>query len=284
MELVSYKTMPEWTRTSIPLALLERHNTKEGTYAQMRVLQGNMTFVVFNDDGSQISVECDTDNQPPLIQPQQWHKIDKASDDVRCQLSFLCAPEDKLFKENDLSLPHSEVRYMATFTQPCKVLDLGAGRGRNSFYLTSQGYDVTALDINASHIDAIETVKTKTGLAVKSGLYDINEASLTDKYDIILSTVVLMFCQRERIESIIKNMQECTNSNGINVIVCPVETPNSDPAEIPFKTFLRPNELADYYKEWEIIKYNENPGHLHKTDANGNRIALNFATLIARKK
>ena len=38
------------------------------------------------------------------------------------------------------------------------------------------------------------------------------------------------------------------------------------------------------YKEWEIIKYNENPGHLHKTDANGNRIALNFATLIARKK
>ncbi|MEQ4923414.1 SAM-dependent methyltransferase TehB [Proteus hauseri] len=284
MELVSYKAMPEWSRTSIPLMLLERHNTKEGTYAQMKVLQGSMTFVVFNDDGSQVSVDCDSEHQPPLIQPQQWHKIDKASDDVRCQLSFLCAPEDKLFKENDLSLPHSEVRYMSTFTQPCKVLDLGAGRGRNSFYLASQGYDVTALDINASHIDAIEAVKAKTGLAVKSGLYDINEASLTEKYDIILSTVVLMFCQRERIEAIIKNMQNCTNVNGINVIVCPVETQGCDPAEIPFKTFLHQGELADCYKDWEIIKYNENPGHLHKTDANGNRIELNFATLIARKK
>lgn len=284
MELVSYKAMPEWTRTSIPLMLLERHNTKEGTYAQMTVLQGSMTFVVFNDDGSQISVDCDSENQPPLIQPQQWHKIDKASDDIRCQLSFLCAPEDKLFKENDLSLPHSEVRYMSTFTQPCKVLDLGAGRGRNSFYLASKGYDVSALDINASHIDAIEQVKTKTNLNVKSALYDINDASLTEKYDIILSTVVLMFCQRDRIEAIIKNMQECTYHNGLNVIVCPVETANSDPDEIPFKTFLRQGELADYYKDWEIIKYNENPGQLHKTDANGNRIKLNFATLIARKK
>ena len=64
--------------------------------------------------------------------------------------SLLCAPEDKLFKENDLSLPHSEVRYMATFTQPCKVLDLGAW-SKQLFYLASQGYDVTALDINASY-------------------------------------------------------------------------------------------------------------------------------------
>lgn len=54
--------------------------------------------------------------------------------------------------------------------------------------------------------------------------------------------------------------------------------------EVPFKTFLRQGELADYYQGWDIIKYNENSGHLHKTDANGNRIQLNFATLIARKK
>ncbi|MBO2867616.1 tellurite methyltransferase, partial [Providencia rettgeri] len=26
------------------------------------------------------------------------------------------------------------------------------------------------------------------------------------------------------------------------------------------------------------------PGHLHRTDSQGNRIKLNFATLIARKK
>ncbi|HHB1428616.1 TPA: tellurite methyltransferase, partial [Serratia odorifera] len=34
---------------------------------------------------------------------------------------------------------------------------------------------------------------------------------------------------------------------------------------------------------WEIVKYNEDVGQLHKTDANGQRIQLRFATLLARK-
>lgn len=38
-----------------------------------------------------------------------------------------------------------------------------------------------------------------------------------------------------------------------------------------------------YYRDWEILKYNEDVGQLHKTDANGNRISLRFATLLARK-
>ncbi|MEX6300787.1 tellurite resistance methyltransferase TehB, partial [Providencia huaxiensis] len=51
-----------------------------------------------------------------------------------------------------------------------------------------------------------------------------------------------------------------------------------------FKCFLKPGELKHYYQDWEILKYNENPGHLHRTDAQGNRIKLNFATLIAKKR
>ncbi len=54
--------------------------------------------------------------------------------------------------------------------------------------------------------------------------------------------------------------------------------------ELPFDCFLKPGELSGYYADWDILKYNENPGHLHRTDAAGNRIRLNFATLIARKK
>ena len=35
---------------------------------------------------------------------------------------------------------------------------------------------------------------------------------------------------------------------------------------------------------WERVKYNEDVGELHRTDANGNRIKLRFATMLARKK
>ena len=35
---------------------------------------------------------------------------------------------------------------------------------------------------------------------------------------------------------------------------------------------------------WEFIKYNEDLGRLHKVDENGNRIQLQFATMLAKKK
>lgn len=286
-ELVSYKTMPVWDKASLPVMFQERHNTKEDSYAQLKVLQGSLDFIIFNDDGSEQHFTFDINNQPPIIEPQVWHRISDCSDDLQCQLSFMCKPELKFFKEYGLTTPHSEVRYLCenNLSKPCKTLDLGSGRGRNSFYLALQGYDVTSVDINPQHIQAIDFVKKQAGIEnINTAVYDINSHQIQGDYDLIISTVVLMFLQREKITDVVKNMQEHTLSGGINVIVCAVETPDAPMDLVPFNCFLRPGELEGYYQDWEILKYNENPGHLHRTDAQGNRIKLNFATLIAKKK
>ncbi|HHR5803629.1 TPA: SAM-dependent methyltransferase TehB [Providencia alcalifaciens] len=286
-DLVCYKTMPVWDKASIPLMFQDRHNTKEDTFAQLKVLQGSLDFIIFGDDGSEQKFTFDTQNQPPVIQPQVWHRIADCSDDLRCQLSFLCRPEIAFYKQYDLSIPHSEVRYLCenNLAKPCKVLDLGSGRGRNSFYLAQQGYDVTAVDINQNHIQAIETVKQQSGIEnIHTALYDINTHQIQGDYDLIISTVVLMFLQRDKIADIVADMQSHTLSGGINIVVCAVETPDAPLDRVPFTCFLKPGELQQYYQDWEILKYNENPGHLHRTDAQGNRIKLNFATLIAKKK
>lgn len=55
------------------------------------------------------------------------------------------------------------------------------------------------------------------------------------------------------------------------------------PCSVNFPFTFKEGELADYYKDWELVKYNENPGHLHRRDENGNRIQLRFATLLAKK-
>lgn len=286
-ELVCYNTTPVWDKASLPLTFKERHNTKEDTYAQLHILKGSLDFVIFTDDGNEQHFTFDANNQPPIIEPQVWHRISTCSDDMQCQLSFLCHPDIKFYKEYGLTIPHSEVRYLCenNLSQPCRVLDLGSGRGRNSFYLALKGYDVVAVDINAQHIQAIETVKKQANIDnIKTVVYDINSHQIAGEYDLIISTVVLMFLQRENIAKIVSDMQKHTLAGGINLIVCPVETPDAPLDLIPFKCFLKEEELQTYYKDWEILKYNENPGHLHKTDAQGNRIKLNFATLIAKKK
>ncbi|MDU8069881.1 MAG: hypothetical protein E7J16_00800 [Gemella haemolysans] len=55
------------------------------------------------------------------------------------------------------------------------------------------------------------------------------------------------------------------------------------PCPLPFPFTFKENELKEYYKDWEFIKYNEDFGQLHKTDANGNRFELRFASMLAKK-
>ena len=52
---------------------------------------------------------------------------------------------------------------------------------------------------------------------------------------------------------------------------------------MPFSFTFKESELANYYQDWELVKYNEDLGHLHKTDSEGNRIQLRFATMLAKK-
>ena len=118
---------------------------------------------------------------------------------------------------------------------------------------------------------------------IKTAVYDINTSNIQENYDFIVSTVVFMFLNRERIPAIIKNMQEHTNPGGYNLIVAAMSTPEV-PCPLPFSFTFSEGELKEYYKDWEFLEYNENMGELHKTDENGNRIKLKFATMLARKK
>jgi len=77
-------------------------------------------------------------------------------------------------------------------------------------------------------------------------------------------------------------MQASTAKNGYNLIVAAMDT-DDFPCTVPFPFTFKSGELSHYYRKWQIVKYNENPGQLHKTDENGNRISLRFATLLAKK-
>ncbi|MGQ7169431.1 hypothetical protein ACUOCP_19030, partial [Escherichia sp. R-CC3] len=72
-------------------------------------------------------------------------------------------------------------------------------------------------------------------------------------------------------------------SNGLNLIVAAMDTADY-PCTVGFPFAFKEGELRRYYEGWERVKYNEDVGELHRTDANGNRIKLRFATMLARKK
>lgn len=183
-----------------------------------------------------------------------------------------------------LTPTHSEVVAAGELIPAGRALDLGCGVGRNALYLSLKGFDVTAWDKNADSIARVNEIISLEGLAnITADIRDLNQLQLAEQYNFIFSTVVLMFLQPESIPSLINNMQTHTLPGGYNLIVAAMDTPDY-PCVMPFPFTFKSGELKKYYEDWEIIKYNEDVGQLHKVDSNGERIKLRFATLLAKKR
>jgi len=191
--------------------------------------------------------------------------------------------ENYFTEKYGLTRTHSEVIYSAGMMNPGKTLDLGCGNGRNSLYLAANGFDVTAWDKNPAGIDNIERIKAAEGIVnLTAEIKDLNSLRFEGEYDFILSTVVMMFLEAQTIPGLIANMQRCTKPGGYNLIVAAMDTPDY-PCNVGFPFAFKNGELRHYYEGWELVKYNEDVGELHRTDASGNRIKLRFATMLARK-
>ncbi|MEG1856022.1 MAG: DUF1971 domain-containing protein, partial [Acinetobacter sp.] len=75
-DLICYKELPVWTAQTIPQGFKKQHNTKAGTWAKLKIYQGELKFA-FLDDAGQVKSEhlFTPEQQPPFIEPQAWHKI-----------------------------------------------------------------------------------------------------------------------------------------------------------------------------------------------------------------
>ena len=124
-KLVAYKRMPVWNKDTMPEAVQRKHNTKVGTWGKITVLKGALKFIELTEEGEVIAehlFEAGADN--PMAQPQAWHRVEAATDDVEWYLEFYCKLEDYFPKKYNSNPVHSEVLEAMQTVKPCKALDL----------------------------------------------------------------------------------------------------------------------------------------------------------------
>lgn len=284
-DLICYKQLPLWAHDSIPQAFQRPHNTKAGTWAKLTILKGELNFAMLSESGEILSEHVfSVSHQPPFIEPEVWHRIVSASQDIECQLSFYCEPEDYFSKKYQITPTHSEILAAMTYLHAGNALDVGCGSGRNSLFLSQHGFDVDAWDINRDSIQKLnEIIQSEQISNIHPLIRDLNQnTNINDRYDFICCTVVMMFLESETIPQLIKQMQNATKLQGFNLIVCAMDT-DDYPVQSDFPFAFKPGELSAYYQDWTLVKYNENVGELHRVDENGNRIKQRFATLLAQK-
>lgn len=173
-KLVAYKRMPLWNKQTMPEAVQQKHNTKVGTWGKITVLKGALKFIELTEEGEVLAehlFEAGADN--PMAQPQAWHRVEAATDDVEWYLEFYCKPEDYFAKKYNTNPVHSEVLEAMQTVKQGKALDLGCGQGRNSLFLAQQDFDVTAVDQNGLALEILQSIVEQEDLDMPVGLYDI---------------------------------------------------------------------------------------------------------------
>ncbi len=77
-----YKSTPVFDETTLPAALRREHRTKDGVWGVIRVLEGEVRFVVAG--GAETILAPD---RPGLIRPQQTHHVEPIGR-MRMQVDF----------------------------------------------------------------------------------------------------------------------------------------------------------------------------------------------------
>ena len=257
--LLCFKSTSQLTALSLPKIYKEGFFTEDGIWTKLTIFKGKMKFAFLNLENETIrQYSLNPKSNLELIKPLSVFKITPNSTDLQFTLEFYCSREDYFYNKYDFNLPHPEVVNATKIIEPCKTLDLGAGKGRNSLYLSSLNFNVTAIDYNAEFLHKLTDLSIKEQLDINIINHDIAKANIKGSYDFIFSTDVFMYLNPTRIQSIISNIKQQTHLNGYNLIVSALNATKHGRPLIPLPFTFIEGELKEYYEDWKIISYTEN--------------------------
>ena len=195
---------------------------------------------------------------------------------------------NKIYTENEVAFGGGKVENIVKdilkYKQEGSVLEIGAGEGRNSLFLATEGFDVEAMDVSDRGIAKLQESADTKGLKIKTHVADITLFTPERSYDVIVSTFVAHHQSRGEALAIIQLIKDQTNPNGLNVIA--VFTKDGDfyrnnPETDRFYPDL--GELSRLYSDWEVLEYSEEEGKALQKKVDGSPMLNIVARILARK-
>jgi tellurite methyltransferase len=182
-----------------------------------------------------------------------------------------------------LSSVHPPVKIVKKLTKLVKsgsVLDIGAGRGRHAIYLAQKGFDVTALEPNEEYVNKLNLKASQRDLKIETIAQDLLGYKPEKLFNVVVAISVLHFLSNKKeVDGAIEKMQAWTKNKGLQVISVMMSIESSDPRPYLFNK----NELKGYYKDWDILFYEELRGGFYTPTKSSEPVRNWVARLIARK-
>lgn len=154
------------------------------------------------------------------------------------------------------------------------ILDVGAGQGRNSFFLAEKGYGVEALEPSEVGIKQMEAVAAKEGWPIHLTQGDL--ASFEKKcehYSAVLLSGIIQLLDQPQLEKLIVDLKDWTTAGSIIFVTAfsvnelsfdkhkkedEELSPNCFKSKDGFiRHYLEENEILTLFKDYEVIHHRE---------------------------
>jgi SAM-dependent methyltransferase len=144
--------------------------------------------------------------------------------------------------------------------KPGRALDLACGAGRNALWLAERGWSVTAIDGSPAAIEILRERAAARGLDIDARIADLEKGEYRideSAWDLI---VICLYLQRDLFTPAKRGLAP----GGVLVAIVHITDPSGENGEAS-QHRLKPGELRDYFRGWEITHdregASEDPAH-----------------------
>lgn len=140
-----------------------------------------------------------------------------------------------------------------------RLLDLGAGEGRDAVFFADLGFDVYAVDISPAGLEKANRLATENDVELTTLEADANDFEFPKPMDVFFSTGAVQFIRPEVRRRQFRRFQRATIPGGLHAVFAFVDHPVIPPA--PDTTddqyLFDRDELQGYYEAWETLHSEE---------------------------
>lgn len=181
--------------------------------------------------------------------------------------------------------PAQIVKRLATVLRPGgRVLDLGAGQGRNGLWLAEQGFVVDAVDRDEDGVRQMQDQAQREGLAsFQARLASAEELELhANAYDGLCCINLLQFFSVEQAADLVRRLQVATVGGGYHSILVPSHASEEILQKLGARLWTE-EELRGLYSNWSIEVCRTYPGMSTAKNAKGEQEPVEMINFLAKK-
>lgn len=243
---------------------LEKHSTKEGTWALLKLESGIINFIFLNGAGEELATHrLDNNNPEILIPPSSWHKIQEVNE-FTANLGFFCLEHRYFNKKYNLAKTSNELLYVLNTyfkdAKELKILNLANEQIENALFMAFKNLKVANIQAQEPPKNKLLEIINKEKITNLENINFIEAESALRKnyYDFVVSLDFFNYLTSKNTDDFLQKLQATTKIGGINLLIFPIQN-ESHPLPTSFTYLAQTKELYQFYQDngWAILEYNE---------------------------